>query len=150
MSNKTTSNLEYIYFFKKSQQTKILMKPEEQALVSNCGKKNNQCRDIFLQLKQIMTSFYCYDDFDINVTLLITNFYLCKDVNGDVVNVQTGPEKSNRATSKIMMGNVENLCLFQNSVQNIKIPNFPLYQGQCKFQELKSCITYKFSNPACK
>ena len=39
-------------------------------------KNSSQCRGIWLQVKQVMASFCCYDNFDVIVTLMLPNFHL--------------------------------------------------------------------------
>ena len=39
-------------------------------------KKSSQCREIQLQVKWKMASFRCYDNSDVIVTLIVTNFHL--------------------------------------------------------------------------
>ena len=62
-------------------------------------KNSSQCRDILLQVKQVIASFRCYENSDVIATLIITNYhlYLIKlrwpflqiFVYGDVVYAQT-------------------------------------------------------------
>ena len=44
---------------------------EEKATVNDL-----QCREILLQVKWVMASFLCYDNSDVNATLIITHFHL--------------------------------------------------------------------------
>ena len=44
---------------------------EEKATVND-----SQCREILLQVKQVIPSLRCYDNSDVIATLIITNFYL--------------------------------------------------------------------------
>ena len=39
-------------------------------------KNSSQCRDILLQVKQVIASFRCYDNSDVIATLIITNCHL--------------------------------------------------------------------------
>ena len=39
-------------------------------------KNSSQCRDILLQVKQVIASFRCYDNSDVIATLIITNYHL--------------------------------------------------------------------------
>ena len=84
----------------------ILTKPEEQAPVSDCGERkkhpvlryipaSNIDNDIFLLL------WWLRYQHNIAHNKFLSLFD--KAVNGNMVNVQIGPEKSNQATSKIMM-----------------------------------------------
>ena len=62
-------------------------------------KYTSRCREIRRQVKQVMTSFRCYDNSDVIVTSIITNFlfyvthlwwfFLQVSVKGNVVNAQT-------------------------------------------------------------
>ena len=62
-------------------------------------KNTSQCRDILLQVKQVIASFHCYDNSDVIATLIITNCHLYLIqlwwpffqifVYGDVVYAQT-------------------------------------------------------------
>ena len=61
--------------------------------------KTSSCRGIQNKVQSVMASLHCYDNCDVNITLVITNFDLyliqlwrsfCGSiVNGDVVNAQT-------------------------------------------------------------
>ena len=72
---------------------------EVQASLSDFQKETSSCRGIQSKVKSVMTSLRCYDNCDVNITLVITNFDLyliqlwrsfCGSiVNGDVVNAQT-------------------------------------------------------------
>ena len=44
---------------------------EEKATVND-----SQCREILLQVKQVMASFRCYDNSEVIATLITTNFHL--------------------------------------------------------------------------
>ena len=62
-------------------------------------KNSSQCRDMLLQVKEVIASFRCYDNYDVVATLIITNFHLYRIqlwwqffqifVYGDVVYAQT-------------------------------------------------------------
>ena len=61
--------------------------------------KTSSCRGIQNKVQSVMASLHCYENCDVNITLVITNFDLyliqlwrsfCGSiVNGDVVNAQT-------------------------------------------------------------
>ena len=54
----------------------IPLKFHEKSLSERFWKNRSQCREMLLQVKQVMASFCSYGNFDVITTLIITNFHL--------------------------------------------------------------------------